>query len=780
MSLSRQVASLSINTKITAGFGCVLAILLVVAATSYEQFISTADSFRTYAQRVSVVTVSRDIDRTFADMRRYVREYAYTGNVDDATAAMAVSDKVRAAIANGLSEVHVAERRQRVEQIRTEFEDYQKAVQHVFSQKRDLDTLTTQTLDPSGRDATDQLTKLIEAADKGGNAAVAGLGHQALQSLMLVRVNVNKVIGRRDDAAAQLVDRFLSALNATAAELDRTVQAGPLRSLLDDARRNMTTYAGAYQDVARMNHEVVEQLNGAMKHTAETLAADAAAVNASGEADQQAIETATLAAISSTQTVLLLLAVGSLALGLVTAWLIGRGISRPVLQMVEVMRRLAAGDLAVTVPAQDRGDEVGRMAQAMVVFHRNAEEAQRLQGEADRVRIAKDRRQAAIDQHTQDFGTAATGVMATLVEAAGAMRKTAAEMASAAHKTRETAGQTAENANTSAQNLSAVAAAAEEMSASIQEISEQVARATRAAHEAVERTSATDAKVAGMAAAAERVGDVVRLISDIAGQTNLLALNATIEAARAGDAGKGFAVVASEVKALANQTAKATEEISSQIAAIRSATGEAVAAVREVGSAIGQVNEVAAAIAAAVEEQSATTREIAASVQTVTGATHEASQAMNDVAAVSETAEAAGQTVQTNADEVGRTADVLRSELQQFLEAIAKTDEADRRRYERISGAGALAGLRVTGRDEQRVVVANISRGGVALRCDWQSAAGVEVQVVLPGGAGVVTARTVRTENGVLALAFRQDEAMLRRVDVALEHIGGLTRSAAA
>jgi len=780
MSLSRRLASVSIKVKILLGFACVLAILLVVAGTSYVQFLSTAASFRTYAQRVSAVSVSRDIDRTFVDMRRNVREFAFTGIAEDATAAMASADMVDAAIERGLSVVHAPDRRQRLEEIRTEYTGYRKGVEHVFSLKRDLDTLTTETLDPSGRDATEQLGKLIEAADKAGNAGVAALARQALQSLMLVRLNVNKVIGRRDDAAAQQADHFTAVLNTTTRTLEQAVQAGALRGLLEDARRSIVTYATTYQDVARMNREVMEQINGGMKHAAESVAAAAAAVNASGEAEQRAIEADTLAAIGDTQTVLMVLALGGLTLGLGAAWLIGSGISRPVLQIVEAMRRLAAGDLAASVPAQDRTDEVGRMAQAMLVFHRNAEEAQRLEGEAERVRIAKDRRQAAIDQHTQDFGTAASGVMGALAGAAATMRKTAGEMTAAAHQTRETAERTAGSASTSAQNLSSVAAAAEEMSASIQEISEQVARATRAAQEAVERTTATDAKVAGMAAAAERVGDVVRLISDIAGQTNLLALNATIEAARAGDAGKGFAVVASEVKALANQTAKATDEISSQIAAIRAATGEAVAAVREVGSAIGQVNEVAAAIAAAVEEQSATTKEIAASVQTVTGATQEATRAMHDVAAVSESTEAASQTVQQNADEVGHTADVLRSELTQFLEAIAKTDEADRRRYERIGGAGANAVLRVPGRAEIRAPIANISRGGMALRTDWWDAAGTEVQVALPGSSGTVTARTVRTDNGQLALAFRQDEAMLRQVDAALEHIGAQTQAAAA
>ena len=371
---------------------------------------------------------------------------------------------------------------------------------------------------------------------------------------------------------------------------------------------------------------------------------------------------------------------------IVVSTLLGRLISRPIVLMTATMRRLAGGDLAAEIPAADRKDEVGQMAEALLVFRQNAQEARSLQAAADAEHAQKERRQAAMDRHTQEFGTSAAGVMASLARSAGAMRATAGEMSSAAQRTRESAARAANGATISASNLASVAASAEQMSASINEISGQTARATRAVGGAVERASVTDAKVGGLASAADRVGDVVRLITEIASRTNLLALNATSEAARAGEAGKGVAVVAGEVKGLATQTTKATEEISTQITAIRAATGEAVTAVREVSASIAEVSEVATAIAAAVEQQAAATREIAVSVQTVTNATQEATKAMQEVSSISETTDAASSQVLLGADEVGRDAETLRGEVTQFLQAMAGTDEEDGRRFERVAG----------------------------------------------------------------------------------------------
>jgi methyl-accepting chemotaxis protein len=485
------------------------------------------------------------------------------------------------------------------------------------------------------------------------------------------------------------------------------------------------------------------------------------------------------AAISFGTTTMLVIAGVSVVGAILFVWLyIGQNLVARIVGLQSVMLRLADGDLSAEVTGNTQSDEIGKMAEALTIFRANAQKAHALQVEADQMHNLNGRRHAAMDRHTQDFGTSISGVMDNLARSAETMRSTAIDMSVASQQTRDSASRTAEGAIASSGNLATVASAAEEMSCSINEISHQVARATQAARDAVQRASVTDSKVAGMAELADRVGDVVRLISDIAGRTNLLALNATIEAARAGEAGKGFAVVAGEVKALATQTSKATSEISSQIAAIRAATGEAVAAVREVTTAIGQVEEVATAIAAAVEQQAAGTREIAGSVQTVAAATQDATKAMQDVSAISERTDQSSGKVLSGADAVGRDAGTLRNEVTHFLRAMSQTNDQERRLYERIPGNRAEAVLRVPGQPDKRLRILDISRGGAALVSDWEAALGTEVTVELPGSSSLVNARTVRSENGALCVVFRQDEAALKLVDQAMVRISG-SRAAA-
>jgi methyl-accepting chemotaxis protein len=334
------------------------------------------------------------------------------------------------------------------------------------------------------------------------------------------------------------------------------------------------------------------------------------------------------------------------------------------------MRRIAGGELDATIPAAT-GDEIGAMAGALVVFRDNAvqireanERAIREQAEAseerrrERLKIA-DEFEAQVRSVVDAVSTSSTKLQTN----ANGMSSTAEDAA------RQTAAVAAVSEETTA-NVSTVATSAEQLSASISEIARQVAESTKIAGQAVSEAERTNATVKGLSDAAQRIGDVVKLISAIAGQTNLLALNATIEAARAGEAGKGFAVVASEVKSLATQTAKATEEITTQINAIQTSTGSSVAAIAAIGTTIGRVNEIANSIAAAVEEQGAATQEIARNVQEAARGTSEVSANISGVAqAASKTGTSAGEVLDA-AEQLSKQAETLRGSVDQFLGRI--------------------------------------------------------------------------------------------------------------
>ena len=329
------------------------------------------------------------------------------------------------------------------------------------------------------------------------------------------------------------------------------------------------------------------------------------------------------------------MALGAVAALLLVSGLVSiiivRGIAGPLDALTAATARLARGEKQLEVPGRGRGDEIGRLADAVEVFKATMIEAERLAEERARGQADRLARAERMDRHTAAFAERTTASVDRVSGTAGQMRGSAQTLTTATQDVATRAADVEDVAGRTASSVQAVAAAAEELSSSISEISRQVAQSAEIATRAVDEARQTDGTVRGLAEAAQKIGDVVRLINDIAGQTNLLALNATIEAARAGEAGKGFAVVASEVKQLANQTAKATDEIAQQIAAMQNATSSAVGAIQGITTTIGRMSDITTSIAAAVEEQGAATQEIARNVQQSASGTAEVSASIGSV-----------------------------------------------------------------------------------------------------------------------------------------------------
>jgi methyl-accepting chemotaxis protein len=345
-------------------------------------------------------------------------------------------------------------------------------------------------------------------------------------------------------------------------------------------------------------------------------------------------------------------------------------VNRPLADITRTMKRLAEGDAGVTVTGLDRGDEVGEMARTVGVFRDNMERAATLEHQRRADEEAREQRRLRLERLTQNFGAGIDKVVEEVSAQAVDMRDSSAAMSAIAEETSRQSSAAAAASDEARVNVQTVASAAEELASSISEIGRQVAESSRIASVAVAEVERTNESVTSLAAAAEKIGEVVNLINDIASQTNLLALNATIEAARAGEAGKGFAVVASEVKNLANQTARATEEISGQITGIQNATTGAVGAIQKIGGTITRIDGIVSEITTSVEQQNMATQEIARSIQEAARGTDEVSNNVSGVnGAAGETGRTAARVLQA-ASGLTHQAETLRRQVDDFITRV--------------------------------------------------------------------------------------------------------------
>lgn len=379
---------------------------------------------------------------------------------------------------------------------------------------------------------------------------------------------------------------------------------------------------------------------------------------------------ASAAATSSSYTMIIAGGIAMLLIAIVSLLLLHAAITRGIMAMTAAMGRLAQNDMTIDIPFSNRLDEVGEMAKAVQVFKDNAIRVSKLEQKEAEDRQAEQRKAETMKLAVASFEEAVGEIVQTVSSASTQLEASARNLNSTAARSQELTTRVSSTSQDCSSNVQSVASATEELSSSVNEISRQVQESARMANDAVNQARQTNDRVAELSKAAGRINDVVELISSIAGQTNLLALNATIEAARAGEAGRGFAVVASEVKALAEQTSKATGEIGQQITGIQEATQQSVGAIKEISSTIEKLSEISSAIAAAVEEQGAATQDISRNVQQAANGTQQVSANISDVQrGASETGTASSQ-VLSAAQTLASDSNRLKTEVSKFLNTV--------------------------------------------------------------------------------------------------------------
>jgi methyl-accepting chemotaxis protein len=492
-------------------------------------------------------------------------------------------------------------------------------------------------------------------------------------NLLEARVSLKDYVITGSDSSAAKVRERLSSTMTLIDELNGMLDRAERNKVVADAIGLLTTYSEAFDEVASLpagDPKREDLIANTLDRIGPAVAADLETLKLDIKAEQDEIGPRASRAAQQSILITEILAVVAVVLGVIAAWLIGTGISRPIRAITDAMNDLAGGNKEIDIPGQVRGDEIGLMAKAVLVFKENMIRADKLAAQEAEAVKAREKRAQKISELTNGFDQEISAVLKTVSSAATEMQATATGMSSTAEETSRQSGIVAAAAEQASTNVQTVASATEELSASIAEINQQVTQSSSVASRAVEDAEKTNAQVRGLAEAAQKIGDVVGLISDIAEQTNLLALNATIEAARAGDAGKGFAVVAAEVKNLATATSKATDEITAQITGIQNETEGAVSAIASISATIAEISEISATIASAVEEQGAATLEITRNVQEASAGT---SEVTSNIVSVNEAAGSTGtaaEQVLTAAGELSRESESLRQKVETFLSAV--------------------------------------------------------------------------------------------------------------
>jgi methyl-accepting chemotaxis protein len=660
---------LSIRMRLYAGFGVLVLFgigLAVFAVT--ELGVIGADVGRSVALSGNTMRVL-DATRLFETMRKDALRSATTWDdsqvkdfADNSTKVLALLDAAGKATLSEERRKTYAALATKTQTLSATFDRLVKLAAAATADRKALFTV--------GDDLSAATAALVKVARAGSDAQILSAAQNAESSVLLVRVANWRFLATHDPKGPATFKTNLGLANDALAALEAKGSGPSIAPLIGPVHAHLVAYAASFAKVADGIGAIDPLYADQIRPQISALSGELTGARQSLESASDAATAGAVATISSVTMIQIVAATIVTVLGVLLAWLIGRGIVNPITAMTGAMRRLADHDMTTEVVGRDRKDEIGAMAGSVQMFKDNMINADQAAAAELVERAAKEQRAARLEALVQGFEAKVAQLVGLLASSATEMEATARSMSETAGQTTQQAGSVAAAAEEASAGVQTVAASAEELSSSISEISRQVAQSSRITEKAVSDARRTDATVRALAEGAQRIGQVVELIRSIAGQTNLLALNATIEAARAGDAGKGFAVVASEVKGLAGQTAKATEEIAAQIAQLQSETTGAVEAIRGITAVIEEVSMIATAIASAVEQQGAATAEIARNVQQTAGS---AQLVTTNIAGVSQGAAstgAAADQVLSAAGELSRQAESLSAEVTGFVSDV--------------------------------------------------------------------------------------------------------------
>lgn len=653
-------ASIHIKTRLYTGFMVVLALLALVAAAAVWVFGSVSGQFQTFGQSSAQALQAVQIDRQILAFNNEVADYVRSPSEE---AAITVQDHAKA-LNNNLQALRMQMNEeaayQHVDAILEAFSRYSKQLGPALDLVAQRTILITQSLTPLAENLVLEVEGVRDTSPSLSEAKIAG---QLIQHMLQAQRAVDDYLLTHSEESFAQAWEFLFKADEEMLQLRGLGSAKDLYQSYQDA---LNALSGTIGDILNVQEELDKE--------GKIISEQASQVRDLALKKQTMIQAASSEQLAGAKTLVLSLTFVSLLMGAGAAFLMGRSLVNPILDMTEAMRALAAGDKAVRIPATHRQDEIGQMAAAVQVFKDNAIEVEHLEKEraAAEAKSAEDRHRAML-QLADSLENSVAGTVQAISSSASEMQSSAQAMTATAEDTTRQASSVASATLQANTNVEVVASAAEELAASIREIGEQVTMSAQVASNAVTEARRATGQVQGLLEATSRIGEVVQLITAIAEQTNLLALNATIEAARAGDAGKGFAVVANEVKNLANQTGRATQDISEQITAVQSATHDAVQAIQSIAGVIDRINEIAAAISAAVEEQGAATQEIARNTQQAALGTHSVSSTIGEVGVAAKETGDAATSVLERANGLSGQADELQRAVHLFLRHIRKS-----------------------------------------------------------------------------------------------------------